>query len=561
MNVAIRLVSSVALLAGCQGTFDGGMGGPGSTEEPATETPEPDPERPTLTALFQCDENAPRLPPRLVRLSERQYAATIQAAFAINGEDPMELSNLPFGLVNEADRFSTRSRSYRVGEADVEPVLAAARSIAGDAVHRLSRNNASCLAGGGEFESCLRTIVKERGQTLFHRPLTEEEITTYVGAAAADAASLDREIAASTAIEAMLRAPQFLFRSELGAMNNGQLELTTYELASAISYAITDGPPDTELWASATQGTLSDPVEIENHVSRLLARPENNGATQRFIEEYIHYNYAPDAGKSDTEFPEHDPQGLVQDTDRFVRSVLETNGRLDFLNALLTSETAFARPSTAWSYGLEMAGGNGAQEISVANERIGILLQPSWLVSFSEPDKNQPIQRGKFIRETFLCDDLPALPIPDIEPLAPGENQTLRETLEMHRANPACAECHDRMDPLGLPFEQFDHLGRFRTMEQGRPVVTTGGIVASGPDTDGPVEGPTQMVRRLAESPMVRQCFISHAFEYWIGLVPDQRVGCAMVGADQRFETNQDLVGLVATFFSSDAFRIREESR
>ena len=525
----------------------------------ATETPDSDlPPEPVvdLAELFSCDEGqSGSLPPRIVRLSQREYAAVVQGAFA-NEANPLELEALPFGILNSSDRFTTFSDSYRVGDAEVEGVIAAAATIGRLAAEHLSTNGRSCLTNDDvTLEACVRQMVTFRGARLFRRPLTPSEIDTYVEVALADAGTASERDVASTAFEAMLRAPQFLFRSELGEpTDDGRLQLTAHEVASALSFTLTDGPPDATLREAADSGLLNEPDEVVRQVERLLANPAQVPAARRFVREFFRYDDALHVPKDEELYPDHDAEALVADTDRLAQHLLRENGRSDFYRALLTTDDIFAGEATYSAYGLTEA---PSGPVTAPRARLGILLQPSWLVGFSGENYTLPIQRGKFMLNTFLCDRLPDIPVPDIEPLAPEENQTVREALESH-VQPACAMCHDLMDPLGLPFEQFDHTGRYRDEELERPVVTTGELNGSGDETDGAVADPVDLVTRLAESSRSRQCFVRHSFEFWFGTLPTPRVACALAQSDEAFAEDGDFVGLLARLFSSDAFRYRQ---
>lgn len=550
---------------GCQGLIEAPVGSGAAGDDPRgsstpPDLPPQDPEaRPELDRLFACEatDDVGPAPGRIVRLDDEGYRRTVEAALVRTGEPPLPVQEPPFALRNDADRFSNRATSYRVGEAEIESVLRSAQAIADAAAGRVG---ASCLGAGGELTSCLSPELADRGRLLFRRPLTDTEVAHYVGVAdAAESAGLGREAAVAVALEAMLVSPSFLFRTELGTPDGAGLHrLTPHEVAEALSYSLTGGPPDERLRRMADDGSLAEPAVIEAEALRLLEDPQNNPAFLRFLREFFGYGDAPDIAKDQSAHPEHAPGALVEDTDRLVRALVATHARQGLFSALLTSELVFVQPESAYAYGLSSVD-DPEEQHRMPGERAGVFTQPSWLVAFSDQDKNDPIRRGKFLRESFLCEDLPPLPIPDIEPLSPGPDQTLRETLAMHTENTACARCHEKMDPLGLPFEAFDHLGRFRTTELGRPVDTSGGLSGSGPDTDGAVDDPFELSRRMAESEVARQCFVAHAFEYWMGAVPTEAHGCALETADTLLQAEGDVVAMVAGFFASDAFLLRGE--
>ena len=218
------------------------------------------------------------------------------------------------------------------------------------------------------------------------------------------------------------------------------------------------------------------------------------------------------------------------------------------------------RAATAESYNF---GGtvpqDGSPELGAfgSDKRVGIMTQPSWLVAFSKIDHNDAIRRGKFIRESLLCGNVPAIDITMVSPLDLSEDKTMRESLEQHRSDPSCAGCHSMMDPLGLAFAGFDHLGREREMEAGRPVDAAGELAGAG-SQDGPFDGVSDLMSKLAASETARQCFVVHAYEYFRGTIRDKADGCALQEADDALNAaNGDIAALISAFFASDGFLIR----
>lgn len=153
----------------------------------------------------------------------------------------------------------------------------------------------------------------------------------------------------------------------------------------------------------------------------------------------------------------------------------------------------------------------------MAPERMGVLTQRSWLVSHSSNVENDPIHRGKWIRERLLGGRVPDVPITVDAQIPENAGKTLRERMAKTR-QAECWKCHRLMDPLGLPFEQYDHFGSPRETELDRAVVTTGEVIDSGDaELDGPVAGPEELVKKLARSERVQQVFVRHGFRFWMG--------------------------------------------
>jgi hypothetical protein len=176
------------------------------------------------------------------------------------------------------------------------------------------------------------------------------------------------------------------------------------------------------------------------------------------------------------------------------------------------------------------------------------------MVHFSTPTETQPVQRGRWIAESFLCKDIPQLPIGEIPPRPMAANATMRDNLKIHSKDPSCWACHQMMDPLGLGLEALDHFGRHRTTEAGRPVDTSGVLAGAGPQ-DGPFEGAADLGKRLADSEVVHQCFVRHLFRYFAGRNEAAADACSLRLVHDAYRASDgDLVRAVAALFTSPSF-------
>jgi len=335
----------------------------------------------------------------------------------------------------------------------------------------------------------------------------------------------------------------------------------------------------------------------------------------RFIREFFGYPRATDVFKDGLDVhgrglhgnPDHSGKALVEDADALVVSILEQDRQV--LRELLTTNKAFVatgmheiaikrRPITVkaleelrakdpetyrkkfgevvpadlptrkidehggvyffcQSYGLDQFPEKQPVEFPAA-ERAGLLTHPAWLVAWSGNSENHVIFRGKWIRERLLGGLVPEVPITVDAVLPTDADKTLRERMAVTRAD-YCWQCHRLMDPLGLPFEQFDHWGRFRTDELGKPVVTTGGVTYAGdPSIEGDVSDPFGLIRRLADAPLVEQMFVRHAFRFFIGRNEELGDGPALRAAWQAYrEHDGSLKHLVAALLASDSYLYR----
>ncbi|HIM28848.1 MAG TPA: DUF1588 domain-containing protein [Planctomycetes bacterium] len=194
-----------------------------------------------------------------------------------------------------------------------------------------------------------------------------------------------------------------------------------------------------------------------------------------------------------------------------------------------------------------------------APKRCGILTQPSWLVAHSGNFDNDPVRRGKWIREKLLAGIIMDVPITVDAQIPDDEHKTLRERFSVvHDAE--CWRCHKKMNPLGMPFEAYNHVGRWRSLEKEKPVNTKGSITHTGDQSlDGDVQDVREMMEKLAKSDLVRQSFVRHVFRYWMGrneMLSDSKTLIAM---DQAYVDNEGSFNeLLVALLTSDAFLYRK---
>ena len=195
-------------------------------------------------------------------------------------------------------------------------------------------------------------------------------------------------------------------------------------------------------------------------------------------------------------------------------------------------------------------------------QRLGILTHPSWLVAHSDAMDNHAILRGRWIRERLLGDAVPDVPI-TVDAMLPDEpGETLRHRMRVTRED-ECWRCHKKMDPLGMPFEMFNHVGLFRDKEHGKPVDTSGAIVLSGdPNLDGPVTDAIDMIKKLAASERVEQVFVRHVFRYWMGRNETINDAPVLQAAHKAYKNSGgSLKALLISLLTSDAFLYRQVER
>ncbi len=203
-----------------------------------------------------------------------------------------------------------------------------------------------------------------------------------------------------------------------------------------------------------------------------------------------------------------------------------------------------------------------------ADNRVGVLMHPAWLIAHSLNLDNDPVRRGKWIRERLLAGTVPELPITVDARIPENPHDTLRERFEVVRDDDTCWRCHERMNPLGLPFETFDDFGRHRrgieklhAPRETKPVDSTGFLAGTGnAELDGEVENPVEMIRRIAKSDRARQSFVRHAFRYWMGRNETLNDSVTLRAADRAYVENEgSFRALVVSLLTSDSFLYRKD--
>jgi hypothetical protein len=441
-------------------------------------------------------------------------------------------------------------------------------------------------------------MISRQFQTALSRDPTSEEMSRYakmMSDCISEGGNLEGTRATLTAI---LLKPETIYRMELGlgeATEDGRRMLSATELSFALSYAVRDIGPDKELLDDAASGKLLDREVIAAHAGRMIDEElfGNYRRTQaprllRFFQEYFGYTTAPDVFKDGTRHPGYSPrpESLVEDTDNLIRYILKNDK--DVLKELLTTNKVMAVYAKAKAfrrttipYGISekelAASGKGDNQVRGThpgwrwlvempdNERAGILAQPSWLTAYSQNFDNDPVLRGKWIYERLLAGTIPDVPI-TVDATVPADHEKpLRVRFEKTR-QAYCWTCHQKMNPLGMAFEMFDDVGRFREKEILRdnktqvPVDARGEIIASGDSKlDGPFENAVELMNKLADSPRVRQSFVRHAFRYWMGRNETLDDSPTLIAADKAYiESGGSMKALIVSLLTSDSFLYRK---
>jgi len=427
---------------------------------------------------------------------------------------------------------------------------------------------AGCTLEGSP--TCAASFIEGFGARVYRRPLGQEEIDGYAAlyGAALDAAVLDSsdtlaqtESAFTTVIETMLQSPHFLYHLDVGqggAPSEPSL-LTAFELASRLSYFLWNTMPDDELLSRATDGTLlTDPV-LEAQAARLLADDRAGETIARFHLDLLRIGDMSEVEKDAALFPEYDPdlvQAMIADLGGFADFVVRSESAT--LERLFTARESPASALLLPLYGLPVPADFQAGTISLLPvERSGILTRAAFLTAQAHRDQTSPVHRGLAVRENLLCEPLPSPPanVNNVAP-APTASTTTRERFAQHSSDPSCAYCHSLMDPIGLGFENYDPIGRFRTTDGPSEVDASGEIAYVDAETEGPFVGAVELGQKLGRSTTTAECVASQWFRFSLGRMEAPNDACSMSQIFTGFAaSNHDIRQLIFQIVKSDAFR------
>jgi hypothetical protein len=350
-----------------------------------------------------------------------------------------------------------------------------------------STDSAAALRGNGNETACARTILTTLARRAYRRPATNEEVQTLLDFYKEGRAEGTFEQGVEMALRAMLTSPAFLFRIERGpepASGSGQraYRISDLDLASRLSFFLWSSIPDDTLLDLAVKGRLDEPAVLEQQVRRMLADPRANSLVTNFAAQWLYLRNLDEARPDNRLFPDFDDnlrQAFRHETEMLFESVIkEDRSVLDLLRADYT----FLNERLAKHYGISNVYGDHFRRVELGKDSVrgGLLGQGSIMTVTSYANRTSPVRRGKWILENLLGTPVPPPPL-NVPPFPENEAGkkvlTVRERMVQHRANPACASCHQLMDPVGLATENFDAVGRFRTIsEAGTPVDASGGL-------------------------------------------------------------------------------------
>jgi hypothetical protein len=411
-------------------------------------------------------------------------------------------------------------------------------------------------------DACLAGFVADFARRAYRRPPTDAEREVLVGLAAkakGDAAFAD---SIALVVSAVLQSPQFLYRSEVGReVEPSVFALTDHEIAARLSYLLWDTMPDATLASAADRGELGSGAAIRAQAERMLGDPRAARTLGRFTREWLHTRAV---GPDDKDDPAMTP-ALATAFDRELQlfaegAFLSPEGSLA---TLLAGRRTRVNRTLAAFYGLPLEGRTEDRFDEVEldrGQRAGILTLPAFLAAQSHAGTTSYVLRGVAVRKRVLCEELPDPPA-NAQAMVPATpaSATEHEKSAAVRGQAVCAGCHNLIDPVGLAFESYDPLGRFRArLPDGRAIPTAGDVPHAADDVRGAFDGVPALAERLSTSGTARRCVSRQWFRFAHGRVDGAADRCAidrlegkLVGGGGRLRS------LVLALTEDDAFRFR----
>jgi hypothetical protein len=413
-------------------------------------------------------------------------------------------------------------------------------------------------------DACITGFLETFGRRAYRRTLTDVELARWT-AIAVDLSEGDAWRGLRIAVAGMLQSPNFLYRAEVGEPDPddpSRLKYTSFEMASRLSFLLWNTIPDDALLDAAEADALSSKSGIEEQATRMLADPRARAAIQDFFAQYF------DLGRLD---------GIARDPENYpaytttLRNAMRTEVQLlvdDFVHRrdgdirkVFSTRETFVNDELAALYEVDAPGASSVTFVPVTlpedGPRAGLLTLGAFLTMNAHETETSPTLRGKYVRERVLCDEVPAPPDDvdtDLDPAEQGEG-TLRERLDEHRNNPACASCHAFIDPPGFLFENYDSLAQYRTEDR------DGNDIDASGDLDGTeLANARELADYLAEADKVGYCIVRQLFRHATARLDADSEEEALEDIEARFaDADYRFRGLLIELVTHDAFRFVSE--
>jgi len=409
--------------------------------------------------------------------------------------------------------------------------------------------------------ACSEAFLRRVGPQLLRRPLSEDDVTGRLAAAAAATELMsDFYAGLEVLVTSLLIAPDFLFRieeAEPDPDNPDTLRVTDITLASRLSYLLWNAGPDRELLEAAAGGELSTADGLDRQLERMLDSPRLEEGVRALFEDIFRFDEFAEISKDPIRYPVYSSEVAQDAREQTLRVVVDhlIRQKGDYRD-LFTTRRSFMTRRLGPVYVVPVRAETGWEEMAFAADdpRAGILAHASFNMLHAHPGRSSATLRGLFLREALLCQEVPPAPADvDFGLFNEDENpryKTARDRLSAHASSAACRNCHKLTDPIGLGLEVFDGVGSYRTTENGAPIDSSGELDGRAfPDNVGLGEA-------FRDSPLIGACLVENVYRYAVGREPVNTERRLIRYLERRLEdSGYRLEALLRDVVESDGFR------
>ncbi|HXU80071.1 MAG TPA: DUF1592 domain-containing protein [Polyangia bacterium] len=507
-----------------------------------------------------CGQNIDPGPSPMRLLTRVEYANTIKDLMGGMAGVAMDLPEDGRPARGFANDTTARSASDLL----VDKFSRAAEKLATQAVGQLPMLLGGCDPAKDGEAACLNRFLDGFAKRAWRRPLQPEERANLTRAFNENKAKGFAD-GLEAVTEVVLMAPQFLYRYEQGIDIAGKkyAQLSSWEVASRLSYLMWGSMPDAALFAAAEKNELGTPEQILAQARRMVDDERYMPMVKNFVEQFLELDQLLTLDKDTMTLPKWSPElrpQMMAEADKFIETLFAKSGD-GKLTTMLTAPYSYVNPALAGYYGVTGGSADYGKTAFPADRFSGVLTMGGWLAVHGNSDDGLTslVYRAKWVKEELLCQ-----PIPDPPPNALDENPpftpttTAREWSALRQAKMVCGACHKIFDPIGFGFENYDAIGKWRDQDHGKKVDATGMLIGS--DVDAAFDGPVELGKLLAKSKTVSDCMATQWFRYAAGRADTTRDQCSLQVLQKKFdESGGDMRELLVQFTQTDAFLFRSK--
>jgi len=422
---------------------------------------------------------------------------------------------------------------------------------------------AACAGGAAPDDACANSVIQNVVSRAYHRDAQPADIDSFLTLEKAVQAKATFASGVAAVIEAVLQGPEFLYRIELGAPATDHPELrkpTADELAARLSFMFWGNIPDATLRTAARSGQLATAADVKAQAERLVNDPQARPVVRFFFDNLLPISGLNNLARDPVKFPIYSQQfanALHEETQQFLEHEIFDAGSSGTWTSVLTAPYTYVNDTLASFYGIPGIAGSAFQKANIPDptKRLGLLTQAGIMMGTITTNESNPVLRGSFMINKILCMNiqLPTDPAILAQVKVPEgvTGATARERFTKHRAQPVCAGCHGLIDPVGFTLENYDPIGQWRDQENNVTIDASGAV----PGTDGAVNGPVELVKKLAGTDAAQNCFAQHWMEFGYGKTLDSGDACVQQVTNNAFKASGgNIKQLLVDLTQTDAF-------